>query len=64
MVDQYYFKKIRNIFYKGLVYLWPYRIVRMVLAALYRDLVLIGVVTPYLYLSRRAREWVGHRNES
>ena len=40
MVDQYsinstYFKKIRNIFHQGLVHPWPYRIVRMALAALF-----------------------------
>jgi uncharacterized membrane protein YphA (DoxX/SURF4 family) len=40
LVDQYsinstYLKKIRNIFHQGLVYPWPYRIVRMALAALF-----------------------------
>jgi hypothetical protein len=30
-------------------------------AALYRDLILIGVVMPYLYLSRRARDFSGSR---
>lgn len=40
MVDQYsinstYLKKIRNIFHQGLVYPWPYRIVRIALAALF-----------------------------
>jgi len=40
LVDQYsinstYLKKIRNIFHQGMVYSWPYRIVRMVLAALF-----------------------------
>ena len=40
LVDQYsinstYFKKIRNIFHQGLVHPWPYRIVRMALAALF-----------------------------
>jgi uncharacterized membrane protein YphA (DoxX/SURF4 family) len=30
-------------------------------AAFYRDLVLIGVVAPYLYLSRRVREFSGSR---
>ena len=31
--------------------------------AFYRDLVLIGVVAPYLYLSRRVREFAGTRKE-
>lgn len=40
MVDQYsinsnYFRKIRNIFHQGLGHPWPYRIVRMALAALF-----------------------------
>ena len=40
LVDQYsinstYFKKIRNTFHQGLVHPWPYRIVRMALAALF-----------------------------
>ena len=30
-------------------------------AAFYRDLILIGVVMPYLYLSRRIREYAGNR---
>ena len=29
--------------------------------AFYRDLVLIGIVAPYLYLSRRIRELAGNR---
>lgn len=32
-------------------------------AAFYRDLVLIGVVAPYLYLFRRVREFAGSRKE-
>jgi uncharacterized membrane protein YphA (DoxX/SURF4 family) len=32
-------------------------------AAFYRDMVLIGVVAPYLYLSRRVREFTGNRKE-
>ncbi|MCX5821637.1 MAG: DoxX family protein [Deltaproteobacteria bacterium] len=32
-------------------------------AAFYRDLVLIGVAAPYLYLSRRVREFSGSRKE-
>jgi hypothetical protein len=32
-------------------------------AAFYRDLILIGVVAPYLYLSRRVREFAGNRKE-
>ena len=32
-------------------------------AAFYRDLSLIGVVAPYLYLSRRTREFSGNREE-
>jgi uncharacterized membrane protein YphA (DoxX/SURF4 family) len=32
-------------------------------AAFYRDLVLIGVVAPYLYLSRRVRKFAGGRKE-
>jgi hypothetical protein len=32
-------------------------------AALYRDLVLIGVVAPYLYLSRRVRKFAGDGKE-
>lgn len=40
MVDQYsinsnYFKKIRNILHQGLVHPWPYRIIRIGLAALF-----------------------------
>jgi uncharacterized membrane protein YphA (DoxX/SURF4 family) len=40
LVDQYsinstYFKKLRNVFHQGLVHPWPYRIVRMALAALF-----------------------------
>ncbi len=40
LVDQYsinstYFKKIRNVFHQGLVHPWPYRIVRIALAALF-----------------------------
>lgn len=40
LVDPYsinstYFKKIRNTFHQGLVHPWPYRIVRMALAALF-----------------------------
>jgi uncharacterized membrane protein YphA (DoxX/SURF4 family) len=40
LVDQYsiksvYFNKIKNIFHQGLVYPWPYRIVRIALAALF-----------------------------
>ena len=31
--------------------------------AFYRDLILIGVVAPYLYLSRRVREFSGSRKE-
>jgi uncharacterized membrane protein YphA (DoxX/SURF4 family) len=31
--------------------------------AIYRDLILIGVVVPYLYLSRRVREFAGTRKE-
>jgi uncharacterized membrane protein YphA (DoxX/SURF4 family) len=31
--------------------------------AFYRDLVLIGIVTPYLYLSRRVRELVRNRGQ-
>jgi hypothetical protein len=31
--------------------------------AFYRDLVLIGVVAPYLYLSRRVREFAGTGKE-
>jgi uncharacterized membrane protein YphA (DoxX/SURF4 family) len=31
--------------------------------AFYRDLILIGVVAPYLYLSRRVREFAGNRTE-
>lgn len=30
-------------------------------AAFYRDLILIGVVMPYLYLSRQIRETAGNR---
>jgi uncharacterized membrane protein YphA (DoxX/SURF4 family) len=30
--------------------------------AFYRDLLLIGLVAPYLYLSRRAREYIRHNN--
>ena len=49
MVDQYsinsvYFQKIRNIFHQGLVHPWPYRIVRIALAALF----LYGGVTKLL----------------
>ena len=52
MVDQYsinsiYFKKIRNIFHQGLVHPWPYRIVRMALAALF----IYGGVTKLFDLS-------------
>lgn len=32
-------------------------------SAFYRDLILIGLVIPYLYLSRRVREYVRHRDE-
>ena len=32
--------------------------------AFYRDLVLIGMVVPYLYLSRRVREFAGNRKET
>jgi uncharacterized membrane protein YphA (DoxX/SURF4 family) len=32
--------------------------------AFYRDLLLIGLVAPYLYLSRRARKYVKHNNGS
>ncbi len=32
-------------------------------AAFYRDLILIGAVAPYLYLSRRVREFSGNRKE-
>jgi len=32
-------------------------------SAFYRDLALIGLVTPYLYLSRRVRAFVGNRVE-
>ena len=40
MVNQYskksiHFKKVRDIFHQGLVHPWPYRIVRMALAALF-----------------------------
>ena len=34
-INSNYFKKIRSIFHQGLVHPWPYRIVRMALAALF-----------------------------
>ena len=77
MVDQYsinstYFKKIRNFFHQGLFHPWPYRIVRIALAAFfiyagmtklfgYRDLGLIGVGATCLSLSRRV--WEYHENQ-
>ena len=33
--ESIHFKKIRNIFHQGLVHPWPYRIVRIALAALF-----------------------------